>query len=234
MNTVSRLNRVSDDTLERISNEFLEKVKTKLDADNHDADMTTEVLIPSGFVPDREIGRFAFGADAYRVFVSPHLPGDRVVVVGVFGHGNAPEVTDFRNGFTRMYGRTMVVKLQTPDPESDVPSLSSEEVFTLCQRIDKAIASLKTSRSDIERHLSNTKRMVDDMIRKYSSDQGEGTFVRVLRERVGDAWKNTLYGTKLVRLGEEVAYDVCRGYLTWARKSLDVVVPATVKALPAA
>lgn len=229
LNVLSRVNRVSEETLSRVSAEFIDKVKSSLEQNRNTIYFSTEVLIPAGFSPNRELGRFEFGADAMRVFVSPQLPGDRVIAVAVFGSENKTETYDLRRGM--VYGRAQIIKMEYPEPETSVDSLSSEEVFTLCQRIDKTIASLRTSRSDIERHLTQTKSMVESVIRKYSRDNDEGKIEEALRQIIGNSWKNTLYGTKLVRLGEEVAYDVCRGYLAWARKSLDVVTPAEPRLL---
>lgn len=220
LNNVGSFTRIGEETFTQIRDMVSKTLSETKEADRFmPANIPDSVPIPSSFTKVREANRFAIGAGALNVYCSPILPGDRFIVIGVFGSDNTSKTYDFRTG-GMVYGR---VSQQNADVDRDTTAttLSSTEVFTLCQRLDKTVSSLKTSQDNLTRHLEDTRKEIDNIMRKYQ--KGDGKVAQAARAVGSWYYRNTaLYGGNLHRFCDGIAFDICMGYLTLAKKSMPV------------
>lgn len=219
LNTVGQLSRVAEETLQKIHEDAVAAVRYRWgDKEVGGPRFTKEVPVPAGFTQAKGAKEFIFSTqDALNVYVSKPLPGDRFVVIGTFGEDNQPSRWDSsRNAM--VHGRVGVESIPTaPEADLTVTALSASEVFSLCQRLQKTVASLKTARQVVEDNMEKTRRAIDELAKngdeKFTSSEMArkvGTFIYR---------RSALYGGNLFRVIDNVAYDVCRGYLTYAKRS---------------
>jgi len=223
LNNVGQANRIPEATFEKIRKDVEDAlVRNKEGIKILPASMTGEVPIPADFQLVNS-NKFAGGtAGPKRTYVSRTLPGDRAVVVTVFGEDNASSTFDLSSGqFVRSQVSTFWENIQR---ETETTALSSQDVFTLCQRIVKAAASLKSSRDDMAAHLKRTESTIDAILRKHQGDDA-GPIVEGMNKLASWYYRtNAVYAGSLHRHIEGVGYDVCVGFLELAKKSLDSVI----------
>ena len=221
LNTVGELSRVGEETLARIRKDVLDTTRLRWgdlkDSETAHSAFNKEVPVPAGFTLVKEGSPFTFSAaGALNLHSSKRLPGDRFVLVGSFGANNSEEMTPI--GGTPMRARAFVqADASVADVDSTVVALSSTEVFTLCQRLQKTVASLKTAREAVEQHMEATRRAIDEL-----ANSSEAKFDNsALARKVGTFLyqRTALYGGNLFRTIDNVAFDVCVGYLAYGKRS---------------
>lgn len=222
LNTVSALTRVSGETLERVEKEATEQFERLMTGEQTGYQFRREVLIPSGF-SEQDFGdepgyNYARDGLSMRMYASQVLPGDVAIGVIVYGPKNHDKGTHPYTG-ADAYGGVNKFKTYRGDVETEVAALSSQDVFTLCQRISKCVASLKTSRGEVEAHLDRINRKLEELQRKHAPTEG---IVGNTLSAAGRAFYKTsvVYGTQLTRTADMIAFDVCAGYMAFARKSV--------------
>lgn len=216
---VSRVNRVPEEAFDKIRTD----VETKLTQHKEEnesliASFTQEVPIPAGFELAHQAVIRGVMIGALKIYASPLLPGDRHIVVGVFGNDNRPEAYNL-NTRSMCYGRAQTVH-EKIERNTATETLGSTEVFSLCQQIVKTAASIKTSRDDMERHLTRTKETIEAIMNKHKGESAASLGMNRIA-----TWfykNNALYAGALHRHIEGVGYDICVGFLALAKKSVEV------------
>lgn len=215
LNRVAALSRIGEDTLQRIEVETAVVFEHQMEQGNPER-FNPEVLVPSGFVA-KNLGESAGPLEA-KTYTSLLLPGDRALAVEVFGETNRTNAA-FSNSGRMARGTVWVYKTAADTATSEAASLSSSDVFTLCQRISKCVSSLKSARADVEAHIKRVQRKVDDIAKSHH--EAEGLVAEKLEQLARWYYRtNAVYGTQLTRLADSIAFDICVGYLTYARRSI--------------
>ena len=218
LNRVGSANRIPESAFDKIRQDVEAALTTHKEEDKFGAaSFTQEVPIPADFQLAQDASPFSFGAEALKIYSSHLLPGDRFIAVGVFGPNNAPKSYDFRaHGY--VHGRVITQNVSV-DKDTKTKALNSQDVFTLCQRITKTAAALKTSRGEMDEHFKKTQSTIDSILRKHQSGDG----VAAETQRKIAMWyyrNNAVYAGNLHRHIEGVGYEICVGFLALAKKSV--------------
>jgi hypothetical protein len=220
LNNVGAANRVPEEKFEKIRQDVEKAVTERQDPEHGKwvSSFTQEVPLPADFSVVNEANMNGVFDGAFKVYSSRVLPGDRAILIGVFGADNRASAYNF-NSRSMSHGRVATHRLDV-DRNTACYTLSSADTFTLCQRIVKTAASLKTSRDHMETHLRKTKETIDSIMRKY---QGDGVTDKWAAKLTSWFYKsNAIYAGNLARHIEGVGYDVCVGFLALAKKSIAV------------
>ena len=212
LNQVASLTHVGAETLDRIRQEVIERL-------NENGVAGREIPIPNTFTQVHKAGRFSFGTDALNVYASTRLPGDVCVLIQTFGNHNDDSAFHFASA-TTVHARVMTAPFDEDQKDlgRDAPALSSTEIFALCQRLQKTVAQLKSSRDAAARHIEKMGAEVSNWGRKAAQDRGAP---ELIQKTAGWSVKRaTIYAGPLFRHCEKVAFDVCVGYLTYAKRSI--------------
>ena len=214
----SRLNQVG--ALTQVSAETLDEIREEVIKTLSEGDTTgRRIPIPKSFTQVHAAGRFAMGAESINAYASPRMPGDIHVVVQTFGRTDQDSTYDFRSGQI-VHARVMTLPAdeEKKTPASQVPAMSSTEVFSLCQRLQKTVAQLKSSRDAAARHIEKMSTEVGNLGRQMAQERNAPELLQRLA-----SWsvkRSTIYAGPLFRHCEKVAFDVCVGYLAYAKRSV--------------
>ncbi|WJJ54913.1 hypothetical protein [Xanthomonas phage RTH11] len=213
---LGQLTRVGEETVERVHNEVTAAFERKLKGER--ADLRREVMIPSTWHqvdPGRYPSLFAQRTGA-EIYVSPSLPGEIALLITTFGGEDRTDKATVRNwdGSSTTYTSTVGVMRLEKDRTSPIfETLSSQEVFTLCQRVQKAITAMQSSRRAMDDHFKRVDASIAQLQRK-SRDLPEDSDIPAPARL--SAWffkNNTVFGTDLLRAIESQTYSVLRGFL---------------------
>lgn len=219
---VGQINQASEEKMAEFQKIYEEAARGKLN-DKYGAVFSERLVVPRGFneQPTQDL------ASGLKGYVSDLLPGNRVIVTGAF-QGDRTQYHQFGETITI---RSSIQHIESkPLVNTQVEAFSSQEVFSLCQRLEKAIVNVRNSRVEIENNIKMTEQAIDKIVRDHSDDKEEGKVKRAYRDLIASIWKHSLYSTQLLRHGESITYDVVVGYLAWARKSIAVNEPKVSEA----
>lgn len=211
LNTVGALGRVGDDTLNQISDAVVARFQKA--AEGEMFSLTAQVMIPASF---QVIHSAAADSSEVAFHASPLLPGDRHIMVSSFNEGN----DDSARGGNGVLYKSEIKQVDVNDKteaSTEAISLDYKQVFELCQRIQKTVASLRTSRGHLDDYIKDINNRIDEIAKKET----DGSLnQRAVNTVAGFIFKNAcVYGPKLQRNIELVSYDILIGYLTYAKKS---------------
>jgi hypothetical protein len=192
-----------------------------------------EVLVPQGWVEVvSPAGEERYVEGELRTFVSPTLPGNVTIQISAFGLANQEMSKDNETGKYVSY-RPEVVKLDVGDIDTEVMALGPNEVATLCDTIIHIVRRMKESRRAIDAHMTNVSHDIDRMAERYlrgNNTQYHRDYMTVMRNVYHTC---VVYGTKLTRTCESVAFDVLAAHLSFAKRSLEAADGKQVRlALP--
>lgn len=207
LNVVGALARVGDETLQQIADSVVARFEKAASGEHFGIE--ARVMIPSSFQVVTTTG-------AQSIHCSPLLPGDRFVMVSSF---NDSEDDMMRDGNGTIY-RSEIKNAESESQagaSTKATSLDSKQVFELCVRIQKTVASLKTSRGHLDEYVKDINNRIDEIAKRTQ----DGSFnQRAVNAVAAYIFKNAcVYGTKLQRHIELVAFDALLGYLAYAKKS---------------
>ena len=211
LNQVAALTHIGVETLAEIRAEVVDRLRDE-------GLFSRKVPIPKSFTKVVERPKFSQGADALNVYLSPQLPGDIHIAIQTFGFRDSDSAYDVKSGrFIDARVITGPAKDRKEAP-AEAEALSSAEIFTLCQRLQKTVAQLKTSRGAAEEHF---KKLAEE-VEKIGRERGEERQMpEVLKKLLSWSLKrSTIYAGPLFRHCEKVAFDVCVGYLAYAKRSI--------------
>lgn len=211
LNTVGALGRVGDDTLSQISDAVVARFQKA--AEGEQFTLTAQVMVPSSF----QVIHSAASDDVEVTFhSSPLLPGDRHILITTYNEGN----DDSARGSRGLLYKSEIKEVPTAEKaelKSEAISLDYKQVFELCQRIQKTVASLRTSRSHLDEYVKDINNRIDEIAKRETDGSANQRATNALASFI---FKNAcVYGPKLQRNIELVSYDILIGYLTFAKKS---------------
>lgn len=247
LNFVGQLTAVSQGVFQDIHKEVdvVLKKAAELKADTNFEDYRKDVLqyaprlpVPSSFRVVSDTTAAEFDAVPSKLYGSQALPGDRVIYVATYGSDDRAQYR-FNDDITLKAQVTVRSLIPVREINTHAESLSSSEIFTLCQRLQKTVAALKTHRDQIESEFKKIRARVDQVGSHELLADESGVKAAAIRKVLTMVLKMvTSYGGQLYRTCDQVAFDVCAGYLTYAKRSMvaaETSTPAVeAPALPAA
>ena len=103
--------------------------------------------------------------------------------------------------------------MDLPAAPTAFETLSSQEIFTLCQRVQKAITALQSSRRVMEDHFKRIDNSIAQLQRKQRELPEDANVPAPARLSAWFFKNNTVFGSDLLRAVESQTYGVLRGFL---------------------
>lgn len=213
---LSQITRVSEETVDRVHNEVTADFERKLMGGG--SRLRREVMIPAGW---QKVDLGLRLSPAMRnvgaeVFCSPPLPGAVGLTITTFrGDANTDkaEVRNWDGSSTTFTSKVGVFHMDLPAAPTAFETLSSQEIFTLCQRVQKAITALQSSRRVMEDHFKRIDASIAQLQRKQRELPEDADVPAPARLSAWFFKNNTVFGSDLLRAVESQTYGVLRGFL---------------------